>query len=185
MHELERKLIHLSSLWIPLICYFWQRENALIVLAVVTIGMLVIDLVRISGGPVRRLFNIFFGSVLRQHESYKITGASYLLFSSLVTLYLFGSVVAAVACAYLIIGDTAAAIVGKHWGKKEIMGKTLEGSLSCLAGCLAVSLLVPEIGLVTGIIASVVATLVELLPLVIDDNVSIPLVSGVVLWGLL
>jgi dolichol kinase len=57
----------------------------------------------------------------------------------------------------------------------------VEGSLACLAGTLAVAAVTPELTWPIAVTGAVVATIVEGLPLKVDDNVSVPLVSGLVM----
>ena len=64
-----------------------------------------------------------------------------------------------------------------NWNKR----KSLEGSLACFLFCILVALLVPHLPLWVGAIGALVATLVEAAPLPINDNFSVPLVSGLVM----
>jgi len=81
----------------------------------------------------------------------------------------------------LVLGDTAAALVGKTVGRVRILGKTLEGSLACFA----VSFLFAwgVVGLPAWVAAcgALTATLFELLPIPLDDNFRIPLSAGYVM----
>jgi dolichol kinase len=183
-NELWRKSIHLSSLWIPLACYFLPRPIGLLLLAVVAIGVVGVDVLRIRGGAVRNLYNRILGPVLREHETLRLTGASYMLVSAVLTLFLFQNVVAAMATAYLIVGDTLAALVGKTWGRRRFINKkTMEGSLACFMACLLIGLVVPAVTWPLALIGALTATILEVLPWKFDDNITIPLGAGAVLWG--
>jgi dolichol kinase len=175
-------VVHLSSIWIPLISYFWPRQRSLIVLGIAATGTVVIDVLRLWSGSFREIFYRFIGPVVRGKEAHRLTGASYMMFSCFMVLYFYGGVVTAVVCFYLVLGDTAAALVGLKWGKIRIFKKTLIGSLACFTVCFIMGLVIPEVGTGAAFIGALVATLVELLPLKIDDNVLIPLVSGGVLY---
>ena len=85
---------------------------------------------------------------------------------------------AVLALSFLILGDTAAAIVGKSVGRVRIFGKTLEGSLACFAVCYGLTAIMPGIPFPVGLIGAAVATVFELLPIPLDDNFRIPLSAG-------
>jgi glycerol-3-phosphate acyltransferase PlsY len=93
-------------------------------------------------------------------------------------VYAFDKPVAVAALAFLVVGDTTAAIVGKSIGRIPIFGKTLEGSLACFLVCLAVGWIIPELSLKQAVAGAAMATLVELLPVPLDDNLRIPLAAG-------
>jgi dolichol kinase len=80
-----------------------------------------------------------------------------------------------------VLGDTAAALVGKTIGRVRVLGKTLEGSIACFV----VSFLFAwgVVGLDPSLAAcgALTATLFELLPVPLDDNFRIPLSAGYVM----
>jgi dolichol kinase len=82
---------------------------------------------------------------------------------------------------FLSIGDTFAAIIGINYGKRKFNGlkKTVEGSLGCFT-----SIMVFAFFFAGGVspwvytLGALAATLAELWEIPIDDNVKIPLISG-------
>ena len=129
----------------------------------------------------RDLFFRVFKSILRTHEQKgAITGATFYIVSTLLCILFFDKPIAIVSIFFIIFGDTAAALVGMKWGRIKLIGnKSLEGSAACFIVCAVITLfwLNPIIGLA----GAFVATFVELLPLRIDDNLTMPLISGVVM----
>lgn len=98
---------------------------------------------------------------------------------------------ALIAIYTLALADPLAAVVGIRWGRRRIgPHKTVEGSLAFLATTLAIVALVlaratPAPGLAIAPVAVTVAgaaALCELLPLRIDDNLTIPLFVGFATW---
>jgi len=88
----------------------------------------------------------------------------------------------------MIICDTAAAIIGKSFGKHFIKNKTFEGSAAFLLSGFIVILLTPKITnaiseYYIGFLAILLTTLVELIPLRFDDNIIIPVFFGLVYTG--
>jgi glycerol-3-phosphate acyltransferase PlsY len=179
--ELKRKAIHLASLVIPIGYYVspdaWHRDWERALLASVILS-LAIEVFRLNHPRTRNLFRHFFGELLRNHEDASLLGSTYLLIACLLSIHLFPKPIAVLALCFLIVGDTLAAIVGKSAGRIKIFGKTLEGSLACLAVCFGITLFLPEVPFHVAIVGAVVATIFELLPIPLDDNFRIPLSAG-------
>jgi dolichol kinase len=179
--ELKRKAIHLASLSIPLGYYLtpdpWQRDWERALLAAVILS-LAIEVFRLNHLPTRNLFRHFFGELLRNHEEVSLLGSTYLLIACLLSIHLFPKPIAVLALAFLIVGDTMAAIVGKWLGRVRIFDKTVEGSLACLVTCYLLTLLVPQIPFRVALAGALTATVFELLPIPLDDNFRIPLSAG-------
>ena len=99
-------------------------------------------------------------------------------------ILLFAKVLAIVCILFMIFGDMAAALVGKMWGKTKLLaGKSLEGSAACFIVCAAIALV--KLDPTIAIIGAFVATIVELIPFPIDDNLTVPLISGAVMHFLM
>jgi len=176
-----RKLIHLSSLAIPVGYFFFSRGVVLNIIAPIAAGSLAIDIVRLSHGKVSKPFLRVFGPLLKQDESIKLTGATNLLIASVICVLFFDKMIAIAALWFLILGDPAASFVGRRIGKIRILHKTLEGSSACLITCLIIALIIPDIRFQAALAGAVTATVVELLSLQIDDNLLIPVLSGLVM----
>lgn len=195
LSELRRKAIHLSFLVLPLDLLVealpWPRGRAewTLLLALLALGALALDLLRLRERRVRRLFRDFFGGMLREHERFGLLGSTYLLMAALLAVDLFPRPVAAAAIGFTVLGDAFAAIVGKAWGRTRVFGKTLEGALGGLAACLAWAVFLAAVGYLpwTVLVAgALVASLTEILPIPLDDNLGMTLLSGVVmrlLWS--
>jgi dolichol kinase len=176
--ELNRKLVHLSSVSIPIGIYFLPKRTCLQILFLLTVLFLSIEILRMVHRPTSRIFYTFFGPILRRKERFTLTGSTTLLMSSLVCVLVFQKPIAVAALCFLIVGDTMAALVGKSFGRIKVFRKTVEGSLACLGTCVVIVLIVPPLELIVGLIGAFVATLIELLPIPLDDNFLIPILSG-------
>ncbi len=158
-----------------------------------TFIFLLIDFMRLRLNPFKSIFIILFGSLLRRKEFSSLTGGSYLMLASFVCILIFGagssgrvSGVFIAAISFLALGDTAAAIVGLSVGRVRIFRKTLEGTLAGLAVCIGVAWVVSilprlDLPLGIGILGAVSASIVEALPIEVNDNVVIPLLSGAIM----
>ena len=97
-------------------------------------------------------------------------------------MVLFPTTIAIAAIILIIIGDTAAALVGRTWGRHKIIGKkSIEGSTACLVSLILVSFLIPGLPMTAAIPAALAATLTEAFSGKIDDNLTVPIISGLVM----
>jgi dolichol kinase len=191
--EVVRKGIHLLSLSIPIIYYFISKGTALSILVPLTLAFLLSDVARLLHEPSGRLYQRYFGFLLRAHErndhGRHLNGATYVLLSAILCVALFPKVIVITAFAILIVSDTSAALVGRKLGRHAFFRKTLEGSAAFLLSGLIVVALAPKIAYLPaeyliGGIGVLAGALVESSPLSIDDNLSIPLATGGVMWVL-
>jgi len=192
--EVVRKLIHLCSLSIPIVYYFIPRNNALIILGAVTTFALVIDLLRQFSGRFGKIFHSFFGFLLRKHEldqkKKNLNGATYVLISALICVFVFPKVIFITAFSILIISDSMAALIGRKFGKHKFLSKSLEGTLAFFLSAIIVVFFVPKIEgqfleYLIGILAAAIAAIVENISYGwMDDNLSIPVSIGLTMWGL-
>jgi len=163
---------------IPVGILILPRRTSIYALALSTFLMLVIEFLRLRSPSFALLFNRTFGIIMRKHERRSLTSSTYLLSSCLLADLLYTKEIAAGAILFLVLGDVSAALVGTYWGKIHIGKKSLTGSLACLSSCLFVVWIVPNLSFRVGLWGAVLATATELFPLPIDDNFTIPLLSG-------
>ena len=180
--ELARKATHMGALSIPCGYYLLElsRGQALAIMIPITILMFLIDIARLRNWIFyRRIAKPIIGPMIRQHEmDGDFTGATYILLTACLAIALFEQPIAIAALAFIIVGDSFAAIIGRRWGKHRIGRKSIEGSLGCLLGTLIVAAITPGLAFWLAAAGAVVATVTEFLSVKIDDNVSVPLVSG-------
>ena len=95
------------------------------------------------------------------------------------TFLLFNKEVAIPAVLFLTLADPAAAIIGKYFGTKTLLGsKTWQGSLAFLfTGVLIVMVFTKFIWIGFGV--ALATTILEMLPLPVNDNILIPTFAGI------
>jgi dolichol kinase len=158
------------------------KDTVVMILLLLFLGFLVVDLLRHCHSGISHLFQkIFFGQVLREKEKSTLMGSTYFLFAILLTILLFPKSIAIISILILILSDTAGALVGKAIGRVPIFGKTLEGSLAFFITALFIVWLYPQLNRLWGSVAALGATVIEVLPIKLDDNLSIPLVAGAIM----
>jgi glycerol-3-phosphate acyltransferase PlsY len=74
--------------------------------------------------------------------------------------------------------------VGKGIGRVRILGKTLEGSIAFFFTALLIVWIYPNLNRFSGGLAALGATVIEILPIKVNDNLTIPLVAGAIMFFL-
>ncbi|MBA7624603.1 hypothetical protein ES703_32013 [subsurface metagenome] len=177
---LIRKFLHLMTMVIPLSYIFIDRFPMVLFLAFLGVSAVIIDFLRLVVKPIGRFFNRLLGQILWEREKHTLTGATTYAVSAFLSVYFFDKWIAIAVLLFLSLGDTAAHIIGVRWGITYFDSeKTIEGSAACFIICLGISMLLPEPDILILVIGAFVASTVELFPLGVDDNLTLPLISGV------
>ena len=195
--ELERKGLHLLALALPLGVLLLGRDVALMILLPVTGLALTADLLRDRYQWANRLVRDVFGRMMRTSElpptggGIVINGATWTLISITLLVVLFPTPIAVVSFSMAMIGDAAAALLGRKFGRHNWgrPGCTVEGSLAYAGAALLTGLLLVDLqaGLpgreaaaVLG--GSIAAAVTEGLRLPGNDNVNAPLACALVVF---
>ena len=181
-NELLRKSIHICNSLFAYSLFVFDQKRFAIFIGFFTIAFLLFEILRIKHPDLNRFYNRFFGRVTRDFERGRLTGAAYVMISSFILLLFFDMYVCIASILIMSYSDTAAAIVGKKYGKIKVFNKTLEGSFAFLITSLLIVLFIyPEISLIYSLIAILAATIIELLPLKIDDNFTVPITAALIM----
>jgi phytol kinase len=180
--EVFRKLIHLGAIAIPIGYYIMGYAVVMPVLIAALIFSLIMDYIRLFGHEQSRVFIYkYLGIMIRPCEKRDLVGATYILTGSILAIFLFDKPIAIAAISFIVVGDTAGAIIGRLWGRVRLRSKSLEGSISFfLASCL-IAVIIPGIPFWVMVIGAFVATIVEAITLHIDDNLIVPISAGAIM----
>ena len=195
--ELGRKALHLGALVIPagillLDGASWRglpvSALVLVPLALLALGL---DVARVRSAPMRDFLHRWFAWLMRPEEipplggPVTFNGATMMCTSAAICALLFPAGIAAAALAMLMVGDGAAAVVGRRFGRTRWPGtpKSVEGSLAYAAFAFAIGLAVVAwpgagFGLVICAVGAVSGAVVEALPIPVNDNLRVPLLTG-------
>lgn len=184
--EIFRKLIHISSLAIPLIYFFLIKDKNVmaIILIILTLSSLLIEYARLNRkGYVRFFFHKYLKSVLRSNElKGHLTGATWMLIGFTFSVIIFDFEVSVLALLFLSVGDAVAAVVGRALPIGKIWDKSILGSLSGFLFCVIFGLAINNtLSLQIIIFGAISGMFIELIPLKINDNFSIPIFSGFIM----
>jgi ceramide glucosyltransferase len=182
--QIYRKIWHFSFIWVPILYHHGLSSRAAILLSLVAVAFfLVFDLVRLNWERGNEIVYRYLPWLLKEQERRTLNTAIYFALSCLICATFFERRVAALSVALLCVGDPAAAIVGTRYGSIRILNKSLQGSLACFVVCYGVSLIVfdPTIAFW----AALTATFFELISSRLNDNLSIPIFTGLMVTSLL
>jgi len=144
--------------------------------------VLALDVTRLAIPAVNTFLFTRFSSFIRKNEAHKLTGTAPYVLGIGLSLYAFSLPVATAAICFLAFGDVAATTIGERYGRTKIGGKSLEGTIAFVIAALAAGGALVLMGSGTNpwvmVLGALVAAGVELLPLPINDNLVIPIVSG-------
>ena len=148
----------------------------------VTLTSLSLDLARFRTPYLNRLFVRWLAPVLKNDEAFKITGATYLLVATFGCFLVFDQTIAVMALLFLALGDPVAGLVGGRTPGPRVFGKSPGGTAAFILVSLAVVAALTASGVIhyhwALVAGAVIAALVELAPIPVDDNLTIPLFSG-------
>ncbi len=189
--ELYRKLLHLSSLWIPLTIYFVREEIAVGIFTAIFIGNGLVEYGNFKKWKwVRGIFGGLFSRTLRSKESvrdrFQVSGAMYVMAAAVLCTIFFSKIIAVISMTVMLISDACSALFGKAYGTRQIYPhKSLEGTTAFFVSALLINMLFHKLEPFGygNVIACVLATLAEIYEdkTGIDDNLAIPLSIGLTL----
>ncbi len=134
--------------------------------------------IRIGFHSILNSIHVVFENFERRGGNYR--GAFYFYLSSAVSLFLFPQQIAMLSITVLALGDSLSTAVG-IFGERKIFynrKKTWEGTLAGFAAAFAVCFLInPQLAF----FAAFTGMLVESLPLKTDDNLTMPILTGIAL----
>jgi dolichol kinase len=116
-----------------------------------------------------------------------LLGTTNFLFANLFCIIFFSKSVAIASLVFLTYGDAMATIIGKKYGRiRFFKGKSLIGSASFFITCIVLGIgmkFLPglELGFLVILIGAFVAAIVELLPIPLDDNLTVAPVTCIVM----
>jgi acyl phosphate:glycerol-3-phosphate acyltransferase len=176
-----RVLLRPGALAFPVLYLFVPRTALLALVGAVALVFVTVDASRLlwcrfNIAIFRRL--AFF---YRPNEEHTFTSASLFLLGTFLTILLFPQPIATTALIFVTFGDLAAKLAGLEHGRHRLFTRSLEGSLTFFAVCAAAgfgwSFLVPIVP-AQYLFGAFIAAATEALPLDLNDNFTVPLMSG-------
>ena len=191
--QLGRRLIHLANGVTVASAYAVLFTHQQLVHFFGTIACLVyiLDRIRIHYPEVAQRVPLLNRLFFRAEEQFKESAMTPYAIAILLTILTFPKPVALIAIYTLAIADPLAAVVGISWGRRQIAPhRTVEGTLAFFLAVLAISAVVLYVGTTAtyatvagaSLLLALAAALFEMVPLRLDDNLTIPLFVGFAGW---
>ena len=189
-----RRLFHLANGVVVATAYalLFSRTQVVHLFGIVACTVYILDRVRIHYPEISARLPWAERTFLRAEEHAREAAATPYAIAMLLTILTFPKPVALIAIYTLAIADPLSAVVGIRFGRHRLVGrKSVEGSIAFFAASFAVSVAVlawaSDVPLATRLGASLAIALlgamVEVLPLRIDDNITIPLGVAFGAWA--
>lgn len=157
-----------------------------IILGVATLLFIVFELVRFAYPKVNAWAASNLAFVVRKAEERKVTGTTYFAAATLIAVLLFPKYISVTAVFFLTLGDPLGTVVGMRQGGTKLFGESLEGDLACLVACLIIGILLtgalPHLSIGVAVLVAIAATIIGAVDLPVNDNLTIVLGSGLVMW---
>ncbi len=190
--QIPRRLFHASmGISVGLVYQFLlTHSRAIYILGFCACVVYILEQIRINYPELSGNIKIINKYLFRAEEQLKESAGVPYVMGVLLTLISFPKVVALVAIYTLAVADPLSAIIGIKYGKtKVVKNKSLEGSLAFFTASLLITFLVffwwtsyLQIMLGSVILLSflvaLIGSLFEMIPLRIDDNLTIPLFTA-------
>ncbi len=177
----------------PLIYYFSPNKLAVSVVLAYLLGMMtVIEILRRIAPGSWKVMAEHSKGILKE-EPGKLSGTTCFLIAAIISLICFSKHIMILALLFSIFGDAVSTIVGLRFGKiKFFRGKkSLEGTLAFFIICIIVGtlyLLLPQVKLfftrqafLIILYGAFASAFIEFIPIPVDDNLTIPIFSGIVM----
>lgn len=184
--EAVRKTLHvLVSLVAAAAVWRLPAAGAATLLAGATAVALSIEVARRASGRFGTIFQRRLGSLLRDREAGRLTGATTLAIGYTAAATLLPGTPALAGILVAGVGDAVAAVAGKRFGRLRYRGgKSVEGSLAFLVVVIAMAfLLLPGIHPVVAIGLALLLTALEALSLPVADNLYLPVATAAAVYG--
>src|SRR3989337_802113 len=182
-----RQFYHsLSGLALVFIISFLDNPADVYLTLILLFSAIIIETARLYLPEINRMFIHCFGILMRNEERHNPTGTLYYLLGALVALLLFPKEISLFSMTVLAVGDPAAYIIGSNFGKYRIGKKSLEGSLAFLTASVIAGFLLrnlwDDLSFVAVITGAGTGTVVELMPVKINDNRTIPVTASAAIY---
>lgn len=191
--QIARRLFHMGNGVAVATLYWLSFSHQQMIHALGTIACLlyVFEQIRISYPEKAQKFLPMTKFIMRAEEQLKESAMVPYAFAVLLTIITFPKPIALIAIYTLAIADPLSAIVGIKYGKRRIVPhKSLEGSAAFFVSTFIICLSILSIyagGVSFGVFmitfaVAFISSGFEMLPLRLDDNLTIPLFTAFVLW---
>jgi dolichol kinase len=169
----------------------FSHQQAIHVLGTFACLLYVFEQIRVNYPELSKKLIPITKFVMRAEEQIKESAMVPYAFAVLLTMITFPKPIALIAIYTLAISDPMSALIGIKYGKRRIVPhKSLEGSAAFFITAFLICALILNVALpgrgglvlVISLIVTLITTAFEMIPLKVDDNLTIPLFTSFTLW---
>lgn len=191
--HLIRKAWHIATGLSGLAVYYnsdYSLQSVANFLLILSLVAFAVEFLRLRNEKMNILLMSVMRPFMRESEKTSVSGLPFYALGVGLTLTLFPERVAILSVLFLIFADPIASVIGILYGKDKILpNKSLQGTLAAFTVCYVITMVYgmrfsnPNMNLLCfSLLAGVVGSFSELCSRYIDDNLSIPVISGTILY---
>ncbi len=167
-----------------LVFVYMDRGLGLSLVGIVSLCFIALDIFRFLHKRTNVLLTEKTQAIFRKGEEKRFSSMTIFMISTFIIVLFFDIEIAVTALVFLVFGDMAGKIFGLAYGRHKIFEKTLEGTLAHIGIVIAAGFILYtslDIHILILISGGIAAPLIELLPIGINDNFTVPIISGAVM----
>lgn len=191
--HITRKLWHMATGLIGLAFYFksgLSTDTVATTLLVFSACSFMVEYARLRNEKMNQLLMVIMKPVMRESEKNSVSGMPFYALGVSLSLFFFPERIAILSVLFLIFADPIASFCGILYGRDKILpNKSLQGTIAAFSVCYIVTLVYglihasPSMNLlVYSILAGIIGAVSELCSQFVDDNLCIPVISGLGLF---
>lgn len=180
-HVLAASLFPLSYLYQPFgLSLSETKKWLLIVSGGCFLLSFLFDFLRLRDHKFNSQFMKVFSAFIRRTETNRYNGSTFLCFAFFIVILLFSRYIAITAMLFLSLGDAAAELGGKNFGRLKIFQRSMEGTTSFFIVAFFIAYAFFEDWRIA-FLGAFAGAMVELFSFEVDDNLTVPIGSAVAL----
>jgi len=178
-----RNFLRLFAILFPILYLYFDKKLILIFTGAVAAVFIFVDLFRFGF----KKANVFLlkSSFIKKKEAGFFSSLSFFMLACFISFLVFPKPIATISVIFLIFGDLFSKIFGLLFGQRKFFQQTWEGVMAFLSASLIFGYLFihflnfPFLILFAGALS---ASIIEALPIGIDDNFTVALISGAIMY---
>jgi diacylglycerol kinase (CTP) len=191
--HIARKVWHITTGLVGLLVYKKSgatTDQAAALLFALALAAFSVEFLRLNNEKINQVLTFFMKPVMRESERTSVSGLPFYALGVSLALFFFPERIAILATLFLIFADPIASFFGILYGRDKILpNKSLQGTIAAFSVCYIVTIVYglfyvgPSMNLlVFAIAAGVIGSISEMCSQFVDDNLCIPVVSGLGLY---
>lgn len=191
--HIARKLWHMATGLTGLTFYYRSGltvDTVATVLLIFSACSFMVEYARLRNEKMNQFLMVFMKPIMRESEKNSVSGMPFYALGVSLSLFFFPERIAILSVLFLIFADPIASFCGILYGRDKILpNKSLQGTIAAFSVCYIVTLVYglihasPSMNLlIFSILAGIIGAVSELCSQFVDDNLCIPVISGLGLF---